>query len=95
MAWTPLGGRAMLRAMGESQPPPHLRVVTHGEHGDPYVMRALAAMKADPSRQWTVAALGRVAGLSRAASPVASPRRWALHRCDGSPSIASFSRGGA
>jgi AraC-like DNA-binding protein len=30
------------------------------------VARALAAMRADPARRWTVAALGRVAGLSRA-----------------------------
>jgi AraC-like DNA-binding protein len=33
---------------------------------DPYVERALAAMKADPARRWTVSALARVAGLSRA-----------------------------
>jgi AraC-like DNA-binding protein len=33
---------------------------------DSYVERALAAMKRDPSRRWTVAALARVAGLSRA-----------------------------
>ena len=50
---------------------------------DEYVDRALAAMKAAPTRRWTVAALARVAGLSRA--PFArrfrqatrtSPRRW-------------------
>lgn len=34
---------------------------------DPHVARAIAAMKADPSRPWTVAALARVGGLSRAA----------------------------
>ena len=50
---------------------------------DAYVDRALEAMKADPARPWTVAALSRVAGLSRA--PFArrfhratgtSPLRW-------------------
>lgn len=50
---------------------------------DPYVERAIAAMKEDPARRWTVAALARVAGLSRA--PFArrftratgvSPLRW-------------------
>jgi transcriptional regulator GlxA family with amidase domain len=50
---------------------------------DPYVARALAAMKAEPARPWTVASLARVAGLSRA--PFArrfreatgtSPLRW-------------------
>lgn len=34
--------------------------------GDPYVDRAIAAMEAEPRRRWTVAALARVAGLSRA-----------------------------
>jgi AraC-like DNA-binding protein len=34
---------------------------------DSYVERALAAMSREPSRRWTVAALARVAGLSRAA----------------------------
>ncbi len=33
---------------------------------DPYVERAIAAMRAEPARRWTVAALARVAGLSRA-----------------------------
>jgi transcriptional regulator GlxA family with amidase domain len=33
---------------------------------DPWVLRALAAMKAEPARPWTVAALAKVAGLSRA-----------------------------
>ena len=33
---------------------------------DSHVERALAAMKREPSRGWTVAALARVAGLSRA-----------------------------
>jgi transcriptional regulator GlxA family with amidase domain len=33
---------------------------------DSYVERALAAMKRDPSRSWTVAALARTVGLSRA-----------------------------
>jgi len=36
------------------------------ESRDSYVPRAIAAMLADPSRRWTVAALARVAGLSRA-----------------------------
>ena len=55
---------------------------------DAQVARVLAAMKAEPSRRWTVAALGRVAGMSRAtlarrfASVVGvSPLRWlAEHR---------------
>jgi AraC-like DNA-binding protein len=34
---------------------------------DPHVARAVEAMKADPARRWTVAALARVGGLSRAA----------------------------
>ena len=33
---------------------------------DSHVERALAAMKRDPSRRWTVADLARIAGLSRA-----------------------------
>jgi AraC-like DNA-binding protein len=33
---------------------------------DSHVERALAAMKREPSRGWTVAALARIAGLSRA-----------------------------
>ncbi|HEX4447708.1 MAG TPA: AraC family transcriptional regulator, partial [Polyangiaceae bacterium] len=33
---------------------------------DSHVERALAAMKHEPSRRWTVAALARIAGLSRA-----------------------------
>jgi len=33
---------------------------------DPYVERALAAMRAEPARRWTVGGLSRVAGLSRA-----------------------------
>jgi transcriptional regulator GlxA family with amidase domain len=55
---------------------------------DAYVERALAAMRTDPARRWTVASLARVAGLSRA--PFArrfrratgtSPLRWlAGHR---------------
>lgn len=55
---------------------------------DEYVARALAAMTGAPARRWTVAALSRVAGLSRA--PFArrfrratgtSPRRWlTVHR---------------
>jgi AraC-like DNA-binding protein len=55
---------------------------------DAYVERALAAMRADPARRWTVGGLSRVAGLSRA--PFArrfrratgtSPLRWlAEHR---------------
>jgi transcriptional regulator GlxA family with amidase domain len=50
---------------------------------DPYVERALAAMRADPGRRWTVAALARIAGLSRAPfarrfrrSTGTSPLRW-------------------
>jgi AraC-like DNA-binding protein len=49
----------------------------------PHVVRALAAMKADPSRRWTVGALARVGGLSRAAfarrftrAVGTSPLRW-------------------
>jgi transcriptional regulator GlxA family with amidase domain len=34
---------------------------------DSQVDRAIDAMKADPGRRWTVAALGHIAGLSRAA----------------------------
>ena len=33
---------------------------------DAYVEKAVAAMRADPARRWTVAALSRIAGLSRA-----------------------------
>lgn len=53
----------------------------HAEDG--YVEKALAAMRRDPARRWTVAELARVAGLSRA--PFArrfrratgtSPLRW-------------------
>jgi len=33
---------------------------------DTFVEKAVAAMRADPARRWTVAALSRVAGLSRA-----------------------------
>jgi AraC-like DNA-binding protein len=33
---------------------------------DSFVERALAAMKREPSRRWTVSSLARVAGLSRA-----------------------------
>lgn len=50
---------------------------------DPYVERALAAMRSDPARTWTVAALAKVAGLSRAPfarrfreSTGISPLRW-------------------
>lgn len=50
---------------------------------DEYVTRALAAMKKDPARRWTVASLARVAGLSRAPfarrfrrATGASPLRW-------------------
>lgn len=39
---------------------------TRAAFADPYVLRALSAMKADPARRWTVATLARVAGLSRA-----------------------------
>lgn len=63
---------------------PTLRVVSKDAH----VERALDAMRSDPSRRWTVAALGRVAGLSRAAlarrftrEVGTSPLRWlAEHR---------------
>jgi transcriptional regulator GlxA family with amidase domain len=37
------------------------------ETSDSHVARAIAAMKAEPSRRWTVGALARIAGLSRAA----------------------------
>jgi transcriptional regulator GlxA family with amidase domain len=57
---------------------------------DAYVERALEAMRAEPAREWTVAALARVAGLSRA--PFArrfhratgtSPLRWlTAHRLE-------------
>ena len=57
---------------------------------DPFVERALAALRAEPARSWTVASLARVAGLSRA--PFArrfreatgtSPRRWlTAHRLE-------------
>jgi transcriptional regulator GlxA family with amidase domain len=50
---------------------------------DSFVQRALEAMMADPARRWTVAALARVAGLSRAPfarrfrrSTDTSPLRW-------------------
>jgi transcriptional regulator GlxA family with amidase domain len=33
---------------------------------DPYVARALAAMKAEPAKQWTVSRLAQIACLSRA-----------------------------
>ena len=83
----------MLDAMANLRP--SLRIVpaaptapTAPEPCDSHVARALAAMKADPSRRWTVAALGRVAGLSRAAlarrftsALGVSPLRWlAEHR---------------
>jgi len=45
----------------------------HGRHAndvasevDAYVDRAIRALKAEPARRWTVKALARVAGLSRA-----------------------------
>lgn len=57
---------------------------------DPYVEKAIEAMKRDPARRWTVAELARKAGLSRA--PFArrflratgtSPLRWlTAHRLD-------------
>jgi transcriptional regulator GlxA family with amidase domain len=68
---------------------PSLRLVRTAEDlRDSHVARALAAMKADPARRWTVAALGRAAGLSRAAlarrftnALGVSPLRWlAEHR---------------
>lgn len=50
---------------------------------DGYVARALDAMKADPARRWTVSALARICGLSRAAfarrftrALGVSPLRW-------------------
>src|SRR5262249_45450439 len=54
----------------------------------PHVARAVAAMKSAPSHRWTVAALARVGGLSRAAfarrftrALGVPPRRWlARHR---------------
>ncbi len=61
-----------------------------GRKTDEHVVRALVAMTEDPARSWTVAALARVAGLSRA--PFArrfrratgtSPRRWlTVHRLE-------------
>jgi transcriptional regulator GlxA family with amidase domain len=54
----------MLCAMGKSR---HLHLVPPAERRDPYVAHAVAAMKTDPARRWTVAAMGRIAGLSRAA----------------------------
>jgi transcriptional regulator GlxA family with amidase domain len=66
-----------------------LRLVRGSEQPrDSHVARALAAMKAEPARRWTVAALGRAAGLSRAAlarrftnAVGVSPLRWlAEHR---------------
>ncbi len=77
--WTSRRGRVMLSTMTERPPilPEALERGTaanddgrsgrDGETRDPYVARAIAAMKAGPSRRWTVAALARVAGLSRAA----------------------------
>jgi transcriptional regulator GlxA family with amidase domain len=68
---------------------PSLRLVRGSEQPrDSHVARALAAMKAEPSRRWTVAALGRAAALSRAAlarrfkhAIGVSPLRWlAEHR---------------
>jgi len=60
------------------------------EHADPFVERAVAALRTDPAKRWTVAGLARVAGLSRA--PFArrfreatgtSPRRWLIaHRLE-------------
>jgi AraC-like DNA-binding protein len=46
---------------------PNLRVLGPKRPRDSHVDRAIAAMQAAPTRRWTVAALGRVAGLSRAA----------------------------
>ena len=52
---------------------------------DSHVDRAITAMRQEPARRWSLAALGRVAGLSRA--PLArrfrrvtgtSPRRWLM-----------------
>jgi len=50
---------------------------------DLQIARALAAMKADPARRWTVAQLAKIAGMSRAAfarrfkrSMRAPPLRW-------------------
>jgi transcriptional regulator GlxA family with amidase domain len=68
----------MLNAMANARPAPLLRIVPplaslpapardSLERADAHVARALAAMMADPTRRWTVAALGRVVGLSRAA----------------------------
>jgi AraC-like DNA-binding protein len=45
----------------------HLRVLGSARRKDEQVERAIGAMKAAPTRRWTVATLGRVAGLSRAA----------------------------
>ncbi len=81
----------MLDAMASPRPSLYLVPAvpaTPPEPRDSHVARALAAMKADPSRRWTVASLGRVAGLSRAAlarrfttTLGVSPLRWlAEHR---------------
>jgi transcriptional regulator GlxA family with amidase domain len=74
------GARDASRMSNRAIPPrpaPKLRLVRDdGANGtdragalppnDEYVARALRAMKADPARRWTVAALSRAAGLSRA-----------------------------
>lgn len=83
----------MLDAMANAnaRPGPSLRIVSPLPplpETDAHVARALDAMRADPARRWTVAALGRVAGLSRAAlarrftsALGVSPLRWlAEHR---------------
>ena len=36
------------------------------DRDDPYVARAIAAMKGSPARRWSITELARVAGLSRA-----------------------------
>lgn len=64
--------------------PSDSRICANDAHvADAYVDKAIAAMRADPKRRWTVASLARVAGLSRA--PFArrfrqatglSPLRW-------------------
>ncbi|MEU4420188.1 AraC family transcriptional regulator [Actinoplanes sp. NPDC024001] len=51
-----------LRHHGDAQPAGWLAGLA-----DPYVAAALEALHADPARPWTLAALARVAGLSRAA----------------------------
>jgi transcriptional regulator GlxA family with amidase domain len=68
---------------------------------DAYVARALAAMRSNPARRWTVTGLARVAGLSRApfarrfrCATGTSPLRWLLaHRLGLAESLLAESDG--